>query len=53
MFAPAAGFYANTDLGKSQIRIAFILNTADICEAMACLREGLKVYKRLHIEKAL
>ena len=47
MFAPAAGFYANQDLGKNQIRIAFILNSDDIRAAMKCLEMGLKAYQKV------
>ncbi|MFT5385868.1 MAG: aspartate aminotransferase, partial [Saprospiraceae bacterium] len=49
MFSPASGFYFNTDLGKNQIRIAFILNSQDIREAIECLSEGLKVYNDARI----
>jgi len=50
MFAPAAGFYANEDLGKNQIRIAFILKSEDIRAAMKCLEMGLKAYQKVEAE---
>ncbi|MFT5168582.1 MAG: hypothetical protein ACI8P3_003827, partial [Saprospiraceae bacterium] len=34
---------------KNQIRIAFILNSQDIREAIECLSEGLKVYNDARI----
>jgi len=47
MFAPAQGFYATTGLGKSEIRLAYILNEKDLTKAMKIFREGLKKYKGL------
>jgi len=51
MFSPAAGFYANMELGKKQIRIAFILNSEDIRAAIECLGVGLKVYQDTFLNK--
>lgn len=47
MFAPAQGFYATSDLGKDEIRIAYILKEQDLLNAMQILREGLKKYREL------
>lgn len=44
MMAPAAGFYATPGLGLDEVRIAYVLNQADLEKAMGCLAEGLKVY---------
>ncbi|MBN2215621.1 MAG: pyridoxal phosphate-dependent aminotransferase [Bacteroidales bacterium] len=44
MLAPASGFYYNTDLGKKEVRIAYVLNINDLKNAMACLRKGLEAY---------
>ncbi len=44
MVAPAAGFYASKDLGKNEIRIAYILNENSLRRAMEILIKGLKVY---------
>ncbi len=44
MVAPAAGFYATEGLGKNQIRIAYVLNTGDLKNALEVLKEGLKKY---------
>lgn len=45
MMAPAAGFYATPGKGKNEVRLAYVLNSADINAAMDCLEEALKVYK--------
>ena len=44
MMAPAEGFYESKDLGRDQVRIAYVLNTEDLEKACICLREGLKAY---------
>ncbi len=44
MLAPATGFYSHPDLGKQQVRIAYVLNLNDLKNAMLCLNEALKVY---------
>lgn len=44
MLAPAAGFYATKGLGKNQVRMAYVLNTASLKSAIECLGEALKVY---------
>lgn len=45
MVAPAAGFYATRGLGKDEIRIAFVLSSPKLKEAMKILEKGLKAYK--------
>jgi len=45
MFSPADGFYFNQELGKKQVRIAFILNEEKLNQAMDCLELGLKEYQ--------
>jgi aspartate aminotransferase len=45
MMAPAAGFYATKGQGKSEVRLAYVLNKDDINKAMDCLEAALKVYK--------
>jgi len=45
MFAPAAGFYATPNLGKNEVRFAYILNENDLRKAMHIFREGLKTYQ--------
>lgn len=44
MLAPANGFYINSDFGKHQVRIAYVLNEADIKAAMVCLAKGIEAY---------
>ncbi len=44
MLAPASGFYSLPQLGKQQVRIAYVLKKKDLKNAMRCLEEGLKSY---------
>ena len=44
MLAPAAGFYTTPGLGKSEVRLAYVLNTESINKAMDCLEKALEVY---------
>lgn len=44
MLAPGAGFYYNTDLGKQEVRIAYVLNIDELKNAMECLRRALEAY---------
>ena len=44
MVAPAAGFYATPGLGLDEVRIAYVLNTEDLANAMKCLEVALKQY---------
>jgi len=44
MVAPAAGFYSTPEIGKQQIRIAYVLNTSVLKDAISILEEALKVY---------
>ena len=44
MVAPASGFYSTPGLGKHEVRIAYVLNTEDLRNAMKILAEALKVY---------
>ena len=44
MVAPAAGFYATHGLGLDEVRIAYVLNTEDLANAMKCLEVALKQY---------
>ena len=45
MMAPGSGFYATPDLGRDEVRIAYVLNTEDLKKAMECLRAGLEAYQ--------
>ncbi len=44
MVAPGAGFYATPGLGQQEVRIAYVLNEADLTRAMECLKAGLAAY---------
>ena len=44
MMAPASGFYSNTEYGRQQVRVAYVLNEADLNRAMDALEAGLKAY---------
>lgn len=44
MLAPASGFYGTPGLGKTEVRLAYVLNNDSINEAMNCLEKALTVY---------
>lgn len=44
MLAPATGFYSVPELGRHQVRIAYVLNLESLKSAMECLDAALKVY---------
>tara|TARA_B100000989_G_scaffold173467_1_gene130079 strand:- start:9481 stop:10677 length:1197 start_codon:yes stop_codon:yes gene_type:complete len=44
MLAPAAGFYSNHDLGKKQVRVAYVLNRKMLSKAVDCIRHALEIY---------
>lgn len=44
--APGAGFYLAPGAGLNQIRLAYVLNRADISAAVECLAEGLAAYTK-------
>lgn len=44
MLAPATGFYSKPELGKKQVRIAYVLNLDALKNAMICLDKALKEY---------
>ena len=44
MMAPASGFYATPGSGKNQVRLAYVLNTEDLKNAVECLKLGLTQY---------
>ncbi len=44
MLAPAGGFYGNAELGKKEIRLAYVLNTDALHKAMDCLEKALEQY---------
>jgi aspartate aminotransferase len=44
MMAPASGFYTGSDKGQDEVRIAYVLNKADLGKCLKILQEALKVY---------
>jgi aspartate aminotransferase len=44
MLAPASGFYSKPELGRQQVRIAYVLKKDDLEKAMLCLEKALQVY---------
>ncbi len=46
MMAPAAGFYSNPELGKNQVRLAYVLKKEDLRRALFVLERALNEYRR-------
>lgn len=46
MLAPAAGFYATRDLGKNEVRIAYVLNRKSLRRSIDLLTRALQKYPR-------
>lgn len=44
MVAPASGFYSVPEMGKHEVRIAYVLKIEDLKKAMTCLEKALEVY---------
>ena len=44
MLAPATGFYGSEELGKREVRLAYVLNSESINQAMDCLEKALEIY---------
>lgn len=44
MFAPAEGFYATEGLGQDEMRIAYVLNQADMRRGVELIRLGIDAY---------
>ena len=44
MIAPGPGFYATPNQGQSECRFAYVLNTADLKDAMDILKRGVEAY---------
>lgn len=45
MMAPAAGFYTDSNLGRDQVRLAYVLNKDDLKRALFILEKALEAYK--------
>lgn len=46
MMAPAAGFYSTPDLGKNQVRMAYVLKTEELGRSLLILEKALETYKK-------
>ena len=44
MMAPASGFYTSPDLGRNEVRIAYVLKKEDLANALIVLRKALEAY---------
>ena len=44
MFAPAGGFFGTEGVGKSDMRIAYVLNAEDMKAGINIIKEGIKAY---------
>ena len=44
MMAPASGFYSTPGMGKDEVRIAYVLNKADLKRAIFILEKALETY---------
>ena len=44
MLAPASGFYTSPDLGRNEVRIAYVLKKEDLASALVVLRKALEAY---------
>jgi len=44
MLSPASGFYSSKDMGRDEVRIAFVLNSEKLKEAITIINLGLKEY---------
>ena len=46
MMAPASGFYTNPELGRKQVRLAYVLEKVKIRRALYILEKALVVYNK-------
>ena len=44
MLTPAQGFYSNQELGKKQVRLAYVINKEDITQSIKIIKKGLEKY---------
>lgn len=44
MIAPASGFYSAHNVGRNEVRMAYVLNKEDLATSMMLLRKALEVY---------
>jgi aspartate aminotransferase len=57
MLAPGAGFYTESNLGRQEVRLAYVINKEQIAIAMECLAAGLMQYpgriEAAHVSKSV
>ena len=46
MMAPGAGFYANHEAGRNQVRIAYVLERPELAKALDVLSKALETYQK-------
>ena len=46
MMAPAAGFYGDRELGRNQVRMAYVLKKEDLAKALIILEKALEAYRQ-------
>lgn len=46
MMAPASGFYSDSELGRNQVRLAYILKKEDLQRALVVLEKALEAYNK-------
>jgi aspartate aminotransferase len=47
MMSPGNGFYATPNMGKNEVRIAYVLKPEEIIDAVNCIAKGLDAYKAI------
>lgn len=47
MMAPASGFYSTPDLGRNEVRMAYVLNKKDLKRALIVLAAALEEYSKV------
>lgn len=53
MMAPGQGFYLTKDIGKKQVRIAFVLGIESLQKCMDILEEALLAYRKIEMSSAM
>ena len=48
MMAPLSGFYSTPEMGKNEVRLAYVLEEPKLKKAIQCLREALEKYKEVN-----
>jgi len=44
MIAPASGFYTTPDVGRNEVRLAYVISKEELAKAMTVLEKALEVY---------